>query len=185
MSRIIFLHGPSSSGKSTLAKAIVDQSPTPFLILSFDTFRNSGALTPVHFVQWPRCRSSVFAGLHQCFSGYANAGCDLIIEHILDTPGWHAELQERLAGHDVLFVGVDAPLDVLDAREAERGDRPAGSARADAAHVHQGLSYDFWADGTSDPQTTARQILRQLEANNPSGFFDVASTPRTVSAPEP
>jgi len=37
-------------------------------------------------------------------------------------------LAALLAGHDVFFVGIDCPLELLVEREATRGDRPIGSA---------------------------------------------------------
>lgn len=38
MSRIVFLNGPSSAGKSSIAKAIQKLAPTPWLHIGLDTF---------------------------------------------------------------------------------------------------------------------------------------------------
>ena len=46
MALILFLHGPSSSGKSTLAAAIREASDRPYLHLSIDHLRDSGAWEP-------------------------------------------------------------------------------------------------------------------------------------------
>lgn len=164
MSRIIFLHGASSSGKSTLASEIRRQAITPFVHLSLDHFRDSGAIRPETYPDWPHVRPQIFEALHRSFAAFADAGCDLIIEHILDTEGWHDALQTMLAAHDVVFVGLHTPDVVLRQREMARGDRTLGSAVADAGHIHSGLTYDLELDGTAPVATTAERILRHLAA---------------------
>ena len=170
MSRIIFLHGASSSGKSTLAQAIRAASPDPWMHLCFDTFRDSGALKPDSYPNWPDKRSAVFSALHQSFQAFADAGLDLIVEHILDTPGWHANLQQRFASHDLLFVGLHTSSDALDTREKSRVNRARGSAREDATRIHAGLNYDLELDGTAPPQFNAKQVLTATPSPG-SAFF--------------
>ncbi len=173
MSRVIFLHGASSSGKTTLARALRAASPLPFVHLSLDHFRDSGAIDPAAYANWPDARPRVFDGLHRAFSGFADAGNDVIVEHILDTDGWQADLRDRLARHHVLFVGVMTPPDVLSARELARGDREPGSAVCDHDRIHQGLVYDLTLDGTACAGPNARRILRALDAPPArSRFFD-------------
>ncbi|MCX5520192.1 hypothetical protein OSH10_17260 [Kaistia defluvii] len=70
----------------------------------------------------------IAGALHRSLKAHANAGNELIHEHILDTDGWLEMLAALLAGHDVFFVGIDCPLELLVEREATRGDRPIGSA---------------------------------------------------------
>jgi len=105
-------------------------------------------------------------------AGFAGSGNDLIVEHILDTPGWQAELQVLLAAHDVLFVGLHTPLPALQQREAARGDRVRGSAAQDFHSVHAGLTYDITLDGTASISDSARHVLAALQDPLPrSGFF--------------
>lgn len=174
MSRIVLLHGASSSGKTTLATALQTHASVPFLRLSFDTYRDSGALPPRRG-DWAQIRDRMFDGLHRSFAAFADSGCDLIIEHILDTPGWHEQLRTLFAGHALLFVGVLTPPDVLAQRETARGDRRIGSAAEDAARIHRGLRYDLTLDGTAPPEANADRILAALDLPGPprSAFFAV------------
>ena len=174
MSTVIFLHGASSSGKSTLAAAIRKASVQPFVHLSLDHFRDSGAVNSSDYPDWTAARPTVFEGLHRSFSAFADAGCDMIIEHILDTEGWHAQLQKLLAAHDVLFVGVMTPVSVLRERETGRQNRPVGSAEHDATRVHQGLIYDLELDGTQPPDANAKRVLKALQIGTKtrSSFFN-------------
>lgn len=152
--QIIFLHGASSSGKSTLARALQAAAPVPFWHISIDHLRDSG-VWPLERVrqgdfEWSAMRDTVFAGFHGSVAAYAEARNNVILEHILDTPGWAEDLQRRFVAFDVMFVGVHCPLDILEAREIARGDRRIGSAAEDFATIHKGQRYDLEVDGTAD-----------------------------------
>ncbi|MGR3761120.1 chloramphenicol phosphotransferase CPT family protein [Roseobacteraceae bacterium NS-SX3] len=173
MARIIFLHGASSSGKSTLAAAIRSLSGQPWIHFSIDHLRDSGAWIPRDGPDWPARRAAFFDGFHQAAAGFAAAGNDMILEHILDTPGWHRQLQGLLAGHRLLFAALHAPDAVLTTREERRGNRPAGSGVRDAATVHRGLRYDLELDACLPPQKNAAKVLARLEAHPGfSAFFE-------------
>ena len=147
MSQVIFLHGPSSSGKSTVSRALQAKIEKPFWHISIDHLRDSGVLPSARFksgeFDWKAAKSSFFNGFHASLAAYANSGNNLILEHILDKDQWLADLRQLLIGHDVYFVGVHCSLDVLIAREASRGNRPLGSAQDDFKTVHVGKAYDL------------------------------------------
>lgn len=163
MSQVIFLHGASSSGKSTLARALQDRIEKPFWHISIDHLRDSGVLPSRRFrageFRWSAHRDAFFSGFHHSLRAYADAGNDLILEHILDTPGWLDTLRELLAAHDVFFVGVHCPLDLLIAREAARGDRPLGSAQQDFERIHIGKVYDLEVQSTDGSEANVEKIL--------------------------
>jgi chloramphenicol 3-O phosphotransferase len=163
MASVIFLHGASSSGKSTLARAIRERAEVPFWHYSIDHLRDSGVLPSERIARgdfaWREMRSSFFEGFHRSIGSFADAGNNLIIEHILDTGGWRKTLAGILAPHDVLFVGLHVPLDELERREAARGDRPVGSAAADYHSVHAGLRYDLELDAQVDVVHNVERLL--------------------------
>jgi chloramphenicol 3-O phosphotransferase len=53
-----------------------------------------------------------------------------VVDHVLLSPAWVADAAPALAAHPVLSVGVRCPLDKVIRREAARGDRTLGQARA-------------------------------------------------------
>lgn len=172
MAQIIFLHGASSSGKSTLARAVRAAASGPYVHLSFDHFRDSGAIDTALYADWSAHRAGVFDGYHRALAGFAAAGNDLIVEHILDTPGWHAQLQTLFRPFDLFFVGVHTPLPDLIHREIQRGDRRIGSAAADFASVHRALTYDLTVDGTRPASGNAQTLLTAMQAHcGQSSFF--------------
>ncbi|MEX0279440.1 MAG: chloramphenicol phosphotransferase CPT family protein [Ruegeria sp.] len=144
---MIFLHGASSSGKTTLAQALQKRIEIPFWHVSIDHLRDSGMLPMNRFhdgaFDWRQERERIFDGFHRSVGAYADAGNNLILEHILDTPGWASVLRQQFARHDVFFVAVHCALPVLTERERRRADRPIGSAERDKRSIHKTRVYDL------------------------------------------
>lgn len=109
--RIILLNGASSSGKSSLARALQAAMPEPFLHVSSDQLvgmlpQRTGDGGP--FDWWHQVRPRFFAGFHRCLPALAAAGNDLIVEHIIEFRSWRVELAALLAGLDVFLVACIA-----------------------------------------------------------------------------
>lgn len=173
--QIIFLHGPSSSGKSTLAKALLARLDTPYWYISIDHFRDAGIWQMQPFqtrrFNWSQSR----APFHHMLAAAAGQGNNLLVEHILDTDGWADDLRDLLAPYDVLFVGLHCSLATLDAREQARGDRPAGSAEKDFHSIHQGRVYDLELSGEDPAGKNAEQVIAALNSGIRTSEF--AQTP--------
>lgn len=175
---IIFLHGASSSGKSTLARALQEAIESPFWHISIDHLRDSGVL-PLQRVKagdfnWREMRAPFFAGYHASLAAYAAAGNNLIVEHILDTPGWQGELAKLFRPFDVLFVALHCPVEELRRRELARGDRPPGSAEQDALSIHLGRRYDLELQASDGVDENAKRVMTAWRATRArSRFFEV------------
>jgi chloramphenicol 3-O phosphotransferase len=88
----------------------------------------------------------------------AAEGNDMIVDDVLFADGMQ-EYRKLLSRFDLRCVGILAPLEVLERREAERGDRIIGLARWQFDHVHQGVNYDLKIDSSvSSPMECAAQI---------------------------
>ena len=180
--RIIFLHGASSAGKSTLARALQARIEMPFWTISIDHLRDTGVLPSERIergeFRWRDMRAPFFDGFHRSLAAYADAGNNLIVEHILDTPGWHAQLATLLAPFDVFFVGVHLPLAELVRREAARGDRAAGDAERDFNTIHRGLSYDHEVQNERPLEPNVDALLAAWRSRSRSRFFEVSDAGR-------
>ncbi len=176
MSHIIFIHGASSSGKSTLAKAIQTRIEYPFWHISIDVLRDAGVLPIERFrsgeFSWHDAREAFFDGFHASLAAYADAGNHLIIEHILESDEWLKLLRRLLGHHDVFFVGLHCPLEVLVDREIARGDRPIGSAKRDFESIHIGKLYDLELDALDGADANATKLLERWRSANRSSSFD-------------
>ncbi|MCP5470389.1 MAG: chloramphenicol phosphotransferase [Chlamydiales bacterium] len=161
---IIYLNGPTSCGKTTLAKALQDYLDDPFLHIGIDHvigFMPSkindweGGFAPEGF-----CWIEKEDGPHMHVGPYAQKICaslqeiavllakkfDLIIDDVSFGAVQVNEWKRVLKDFDTLYVGVIAPLEILEVRESERSDRYLGSAKVQYARVHENVDYDLELD---------------------------------------
>jgi chloramphenicol 3-O phosphotransferase len=174
--KIILLNGASSSGKSTLARALQAALPLPFWTYSIDNLRAANVLPHDRIksseFHWPTLRPAFFEGFHNSIPAFASAGNNLIVEHIIEQAEWMTSLQQLLDGFDVFFVGVHCPLPELERREVERGDRRIGEAKLDFETTHQFCSYDVEVESTVPSEENARLLIEQWHLRSlPSAFF--------------
>lgn len=161
--KIILLNGATSSGKSTIAKVLQERIDQPFWHISIDHLRDAGVL-PIARIRsgefkWETLRNAFFDGFHHALPAYAAAGNNLIVEHIIENKQWLDLLVKLLAPFDVYFVGIHCPLDELERRERDRGDRPIGDAHKDYATVHLHTHYDLELDSTIAPEANVNLLL--------------------------
>lgn len=178
--KIILLNGATSSGKSTIATLLQAKIDEPFWHFSIDHLRDAGVL-PLDRInsgefKWSELRDSFFGGFHHSLPAYVQAGNNLIVEHIVETKEWMDLLVDLLEPFDVYFIGIHAPLQVLERREAERGDRPVGGARKDFETIHLHAIYDFELDSTLLPEQNVDLLLQAWKKRTqPSAFKQMSS----------
>ena len=144
---VILLNGPSSAGKSTLARALqaqlqavgeksllfsVDQllQTLPPGQAGRDCLRDAVETTGLPLLEV--FHAAVAAAARTCsipgttagsMSGTVS-GTTIIVDHVIgENPAWIHDLYKRLEGIAVLPVQVSCPLDALHAREMTRHDR--------------------------------------------------------------
>jgi chloramphenicol 3-O phosphotransferase len=176
--RVILLHGTSSSGKTTVARAVQRRSDEPWLRLGIDVFWSAvherwfehGERAAEGFL-WTETSRIVPGPVGQRIAGamraavgaVARSGVDVIADDVFIDPSWADAWREELAGIETLWVGVVAPLAVLEERERARGNRILGEARAQIDDLHRGIDYDLVVDTSSvDPDACAASILAAL-----------------------
>jgi chloramphenicol 3-O phosphotransferase len=165
----IVLHGPTSSGKTTLAKALQATSPVPAFHVSLDAFvtmsnrrdmRSDEERTRVYKLHCENLRSTL--------GRMAQTEFDIIVDLVLRD---EAELQaclQDLGGRATYFIGVSAPLAVLEARERERPDRASGMAKEQAADPVYKRRYDLILDTSRiTPEAGAAVIRKLIRAGSP------------------
>lgn len=180
--RVILLHGASSAGKSSIARAAQARLDTPFLHLSIDHLRDAGVLPLERFragdFAWAEHREPFLRGFHASLPAFAGAGNDLLVEHIVETPAWLGALVQLLAAFDVFFVEVYCPLPELERRERERGDRPPGDARRDFETLSLDARYDLELDGTDPPERNAERLIEAWRRRSGPSAFELMTPNR-------
>ncbi|MFJ8825866.1 chloramphenicol phosphotransferase CPT family protein [Streptomyces sp. NPDC102467] len=172
--RIIFLNGTSSSGKSSIARELLDiLDDGVFFHMAVDSFgamRTRRELGPEELDTALRLTRM---GFHRSIAAMAEVGNDVVVDHVLSEPWRLLDCLAVLPGEDVLFVGVHCPLDELVRREQARGDRPQGLAAHQYELVHRHGDYDLECDtGAADPRACAERIKGFLPARpTPTAFM--------------
>lgn len=159
---IILLNGVSSSGKSTLARALLKQLPDYFHY-SLDNFdvviehmedRENKRLIPVETEYF----------FHRTIALFADKGINLIVDHVLHDLFTRTDFEESLSGYSRLRVGVHCPLEELARRERERGDRRIGQALKQLEFVHKEVLYDIEVDTYIDStENCAQKIVQRVK----------------------
>jgi len=173
--RIILLNGASSSGKSSLARAVQARIEEPFWHISIDHLRDSGVLPTARIrsgeFQWATMRDAFFEGFEASLLAYVRCGNNLIVEHIMESRDWLLRLARLLEGQDVFFVGLHCDLAELERREIARGDRRIGDARRDYHRIHSYCRYDVELDSAVAPEANSDRLIAAWRARTtPSAF---------------
>lgn len=182
--RIVLLNGVGSVGKSSIAKALQNITTEPFLHMEMDAFL---AMMPGSYQNHPDGLSfettmqdgkpSVLAktgpvakralsGMRQAVASMAAAGNNLIVDEVLfgnTTTGSGkvvSEYQTLLAPFQLHLVGVFAPLDILEDRERQRGDRLIGLARWQYERVHEAMDYDLEIDAGNATAVECAHLIK-------------------------
>lgn len=97
----------------------------------------------------------------------AKMGHHLIIDDVSFGKAQVDEWKKILKSFRVLWIGVNAPLSVLEQREKDRGNRIRGSARGQFHKVHADTTYGLEIDThQAKPDKTAKRIksfLREFQ----------------------
>lgn len=176
------LNGASSSGKTSLVKALQALSGQPFLDAGLDRFL---WMLPARYLDRPlwddvlgraveagATGHRLVSGMHQAIAALARAGNHVVADHVLVEPAWVAECAVLFADLPAYLVGVHCPLALLLQREQARRDRTPGQAAAQHARVHTHVLYDLEVDTSiHSPEACAGQILEHLRQGSPPAAF--------------
>lgn len=178
MAQIIILNGTSSSGKSTLARAIQERASQLFLYFSIDSvlyalpqnvLKKLMSGEPAPEVRY----RDLVSGYYGCVRALAAAGNAVVTDNAVTTR-WQAEmLVAAVEGHDVTIVGIDCSIETLEAREETRGDRRPGLARSQYENVHKWLDYDVRVNSDTTAAADAADIVLNAAASSRSAISSV------------
>lgn len=191
MAKVIFLHGTSSSGKTSLAFELQKLHSTPYLHVGIDWFYDS---FPPHFLgSTAIAHPGIFYHMSSegrvvqvipgefalrmrdatipAIKALLDVGNNLIIDEILfDQEGRACLLPEYASlfqGHTAYFIKVFCPLETLEKREESRPNRHRGIARLQYSVIHEhGFFYDYIINTEkATPGEGAREIVSFMQAH--------------------
>ncbi len=193
---IILLNGASSSGKTSIIRALQPILDEPYLEAGIDKFLfmlpndylmkahlwhqvigyeqgDNGELLP----KVGNHGHQLMRGMHRAIAALAQTGNHVIADHVLLDDTWREDCVKALAGLDVLFVGIICPLNILEEREKDRKDRTLGQAGGQAKLVHNKCIYDLEVDTSQySPIECAEKIKTRLIEGEFSAFKAMRSS---------
>ena len=159
----ILLNGPSSSGKSTLAKAlqtlIKEKRSENYEVVSIDDFMQTNPMETiyeddVYAISGDLCKRAL---------EILASGSGVIIDHVITSERIFRQLEEMLHAYPLCLVHVTCPLKVLRERERARGDRCPGSAEASAAYLYPRENYSLTVNtGRLSPEKNASLLYEKV-----------------------
>jgi cob(I)alamin adenosyltransferase len=164
---MILLNGPSSAGKSSIARSLQKLSGDPLMHIQLDVF---AAMLPVElrgrclYESDDRFSDCVVRAFHSAAVALAVSGSGVVVDHVVgEDSAWVSDFCARAAagGVDVVCVGVSCDLGVLLERERCRSDRKGWPDIAERQHgcLHAGLEYDLEVDTTQKSSDECAQVI--------------------------
>lgn len=183
MSTIIFINGTSSSGKTSLLKALQKKLQEPYLDMGIDKFI---WMLPSRYLDRPLWDEvlgkalhagpvglSLFSGMHHAIAAAASRGNNVIADHALVEKAWVDECASLFAGMNAYLIGLYCPLEVLEQREKDRKDRTLGQARLQFDVIHKYTKYDLELDTSKlTTEECADNVIERLKAP-PAAFRQI------------
>lgn len=172
--RIILLNGTSSSGKSSIGRALLPLLPDPWFFIPVDAIgamRSTVHTRVLDDAEIDAMLRRTRRGYHRAVAALAATGNDVIMDYLLSEPWRLDDLLQTLQGLDVTLVDVHCSPEELERRERDRGDRPIGLARSQTTVYSHG-DCDITVDTTSaGPHECATAIVAALgEIPSPKAF---------------
>jgi chloramphenicol 3-O phosphotransferase len=170
---VVLLNGTSSSGKTSIIKALQTRLDEPYLHAGIDTFFR---MLPPRYLWGPQWQEvlgdpaqpgpvgqSLISGMHHAIAALSCAGNPVLADHVLIERAWVEECAALFAPLPAYLIGVSCPLSVAEWREQQRNDRAPGQARAHFERVHAHGVYDLTVDtAIADADTCAERIQQFL-----------------------
>ena len=125
----------------------------------FETVQDQGS--PFVVIKTGPVMERTMRGMRHAIAALASQGSNIVVDDVMMRGAEADEYRALLTGTNLRFVGLFAPLDVLEKRELARGDRQLGLARWQFDRVHRGQKYDLEIE-TSDatPTQNAERICQ-------------------------
>ena len=157
--RMILLNGPSSAGKSSVAKELLQKlalcGADP-VVISIDDYMKIAEDEEI----WEDDVFEIMPDMCRDITPALRQGKWVIVDHVITSARIYEALLASAAGYGVTSVLVTCSLETLRKREKERGNRFIGSAEASYQYLYPKEGYDLRIDsGELPPAASADKIM--------------------------
>ena len=158
------MNGTSSSGKTSIAKAIQRLIGVPCMHASLDAFVDMFYWEAIRdSEQRKACHAFGVKTFHGALPLIIAGGHLVVVDHVFERQSWYDECIAAAKEAGILLVGVRCPLEVVEQRERTREDRMKGLARWQFNVVHESKPYHLEVDtSVLSPEACASVIVERL-----------------------
>jgi len=173
--KVIFLNGATSSGKTTIAKAIQKTADENYYHLSNDLFYDieEQMYNPRFYTDTETYMAEAVVLMYHFAKVLVEQGTNVIIDGMFhEDEGYlikygktnYDSLLDILAGVNLFMVEVFCPLDECRRRNIARGDRREEHSKQQHEIMNRTVKYDFFVDTSIDSaQTCTDKILKAFQ----------------------
>ena len=163
----IVLHGTTSAGKTSIAKALQANSPTPVFHVAMDAFAcMSNRLDMRSDAERDQAFRLHCQNLRSTLRRIAASHFDIVVDLVLRDEDEFAACLDALSSRPTFVIGVWCPLEVCEERERGREDRATGMAREQHGHRAYDRPYAMKLDTSLvTPQEAASEIRAFVSGN--------------------
>jgi len=184
---IIILNGTSSSGKTSIVRALQDMLDEPYVEAGIDKFI---WMLPHRYLDRPlwddvlgladkagELGHQLVMGMHRTAEVLSHAGMNVIVDHVLVEDIWWQDCIERFKELPLYLIGIRCPLEVLEDREKARKNRTLGQARLQFDIVHGKGIYDLEVDTSIfSAEECAKTIKERITSTEPPSALRLLAT---------
>ncbi len=154
---VILLNGPSSAGKSSIAKALRQKlrGNRNTVIISLDDYLQMSANEPI----WEDDVFAIMPRMCEDISTALKERKTVIIDHVITSARIYRALSNTVAGFQMKTALVHCDVEKLRRREAERGDRCVGSAEASLQCLYPKAGYDLCVDSSETSPAALAEVI--------------------------
>lgn len=163
----IVLHGTTSSGKTSLAKALQETAVTPVFHISMDAFVEMSRRSDMRSeTELNEALMLHHVNLCSTLRQTATSRFDIVMDLVLRDDARFLDCLEALSSRPTFVIGVYCPLEELKTREFHRGDRQSGLAISQFGHPAYRRKYLLELDtSTMTPAMGAEIVRNYVRAN--------------------
>ncbi|WP_414691600.1 chloramphenicol phosphotransferase CPT family protein [Noviherbaspirillum sp.] len=156
----IVLHGKTSAGKSSLARALQDGSDVPVFHVSLDAFVEMSRRRDMRTEDELNQALSIYHhNLASTLTRINESHFNIVLDLVLRDESAISACLDASSGRPTFVIGVFCPLEVLEERERNRSDRGNGMARSQFGHPAYDREYSMKIDTSKvTPEEGARMI---------------------------
>lgn len=183
VAKTILINGASSSGKTSLCRALKTHLEIDTYHANLDVYLNSFSFRSNNYgLLNDSTLFRMIKGFLKSAATIASEDFVVIIDMVVQEAEWISPILDSFASSDLYLVGLDCALSTLRIRENMRPDRIRGIAEYQIHRVHRHMIYDLFLDSSVlTAEAMAYEVTNLIRLHQPAAFQKMLESRDRVS----